>query len=75
MEPEIIGNRVKELMQKQNITIEQLSKKMDIDLRELNNKLEGKEEFYIDEMKKIKEIFELDEKSSDELFFKENCEV
>lgn len=75
MEPEIVGNRIKQLMQKKNITIETFSKKIGIDIQKLNDKLEGKEEFYIDEMKNIKEIFELDEKSSDELFFKENCEV
>ena len=75
MEPEIIGNRIKELMKKNKITVKELSDSMHIDIKELNEKLEGKEEFYIDEMKKIKEIFELDEKASDDLFFQEHCKI
>ena len=53
MEPEIVGKRIKKLMEIKNITSQQLSKKMEIDINSLNKKLEGQEEFYLDEMKKI----------------------
>ena len=75
MEPEIVGKRIKKLMEIKNITSQQLSKKMDIDINSLNKKLEGQEEFYLDEMKKIQQIFDLDIKTVDELFFKEECEI
>lgn len=47
MEPEIVGKRIKKLMEIKNITSQQLSKKMDIDINSLNKKLEGQEEFYL----------------------------
>ena len=65
MEPEIVGKRIKKLMEIKNITSQQLSKKMDIDINSLNKKLEGQEEFYLDEMKKIQQIFDLDIKTFD----------
>lgn len=71
MEPELVGNRVMNLMEKHNISITELSKLMKLDEKELKNKLNGKEEFYLNEMLKIKNIFKLDTKSCDELFFKE----
>lgn len=37
-------------MEIKNITSQQLSKKMDIDINSLNKKLEGQEEFYLDEI-------------------------
>ena len=75
MEQEIVGKRIKKLMEIKNITSQQLSKKMDIDINSLNKKLEGQEEFYLDEMKKIQQIFDLDIKTVDELFFKEECKI
>lgn len=42
---------------------------MDIDINSLNKKLEGQEEFYLDEMKKIQQIFDLDIKTVDESIF------
>ena len=75
MEPEIVGKRIKKLMEIKNITSQQLSKKTDIDINSLNKKLEGQEEFYLDEMKKIQQIFDLDIKTVDELFFKEECKI
>ncbi len=75
MEPEIVGKRVKKLMKIKNITIQQVSKKMGIDINVLNKKLDGQEEFYLDEMKKIQQIFNLDTKTVDELFFKEECKI
>lgn len=71
MEPEIVGKRIKVLLEKYNISEKEFSKRLGINLENLNSKLEGKEEFYLNEMLKIKEIFQLDDKSCDELFFKE----
>ncbi|MFR6659252.1 MAG: helix-turn-helix domain-containing protein [Clostridia bacterium] len=72
MEPEIVGKRIKKLMEIKNITSQQLSKKMDIDINSLNKKLEGQEEFYLDEMKKIQQIFDLDIKQLMNYFLKKN---
>lgn len=71
MEPKIVGERIKTLLKKYNISKKEFSEKLGINLNVLNNKLDGKEEFYLNEMLKIKEIFQLDDKSCDELFFKE----
>lgn len=71
MDAIVVGSRIKKLMENKNITIEQLSKKMGINEKELEKKLEGEEEFFIGEMAKIKVIFELDLKEFDELFFKD----
>ena len=75
MEPEVVGNRVKKLMKNRKITLEQLAKNMNIDEGRLKNKLDGKEEFYIGEMSKIKEIFKLNVKECDDLFFNENVKT
>ena len=75
MEPEIVGKRIKKLMEIKNITSQQLSNIMYIYINSLNIKLEGQEEFYLDEMKKIQQIFDLDIKTVDELFFKEECKI
>ena len=69
MEPEIVGKRVKKLMENNNIKTSELANKMDLKLEDLENKLEGKEEFYIDEMMKIKTIFRLNSSDCDQLFF------
>ena len=71
MEPEIVGKRIKTLMKKYNLSKKEFSEKLGINLDILNKKLEGKEEFYLSEMLKIKEIFHLDDKSCDELFYRE----
>ncbi len=75
MEPEVVGKRVKDLMKKQKITSEKLAKSMGIDKKDLLIKLEGKEEFYLNEMIKLKEIFKLDEKGCNDLFFRKTTEV
>lgn len=69
MEPELVGKRVMKLMEKHKIGIETLAIRMNLDVKILQDKLEGKEEFYLNEMIKIKDIFQLDTKSCDELFF------
>lgn len=70
MEPKIVGSRIKVLMEKRNITLQQLAEAMNIEKTNLEKKLEGEEEFVIDEMGKIAEIFNLSVKECDELFFK-----
>lgn len=75
MEPEIVGKRVRKLMENNNIEMNELANKMELKLEDLENKLEGKEEFYIDEMMKIKTIFQLDSNECDELFFQEDTEI
>lgn len=75
MEPEIVGKRIKDLMIENKKTIKEFAEEMGLSERELNEKIEGKEEFHLDEMKKIKEIFNLDIKSCDRLFFKEDEDI
>lgn len=72
MEPEIVGKRVIKLMDKHNMKREDLAIKMKLEMKKLNNKLEGKEEFYLDEIIKLKNIFNLDVKECDEIFFQES---
>ena len=75
MEPKVVGKRIKELMKIKNITIEELSKKLNLSKNMVKNKLEGNDEFCISEMAKIKEIFKLDLKDFDDLFFGENTKT
>lgn len=72
MKPEVVGRKVKELIEKNNMTTEEFSEKMNLTIETLQQKLEGKEEFYLDEMIKIREMFQLDAQHCEELFFKEN---
>lgn len=69
MEPEVVGKRVKKLLEKHKIEIEEFAHKMGISIETLEKKLKGEEEFYLDEMIKIKDIFQLDTKSCEKLFF------
>ena len=69
MEPKVVGERVIKLMDKHNIKIEELAQKMGLEMNKLKDKLSGKEEFYINEIASIKEIFNLDIKELDKLFF------
>ncbi len=71
MEPEIVGKRIMKLMEKNKIERKELADKMQLTIAELEDKLEGEEEFYLDEMMKIKDIFQLDGKECDELFFQD----
>lgn len=75
MEPEIVGNRVMKLMKEHKMGIEELAKKMEINKKSLEKKLKGEEEFYIEEMHKIQEIFDLNLKEIDDLFFKKNKNI
>lgn len=74
MEPELVGKRVMRLMEQHKIAIEELANIMKIDVKVLKGKLEGKEEFYLDEMIKLKNVFQLDTQNCDELFFQKTTE-
>lgn len=72
MEPEIIGNRIKKLMSLRNIKRSYLAKELKISYNALTKKLNGQREFNINEMWKIKEVLELDNRLCEDVFFNEN---
>ena len=72
MEPEIVGNRITELMKKQKINKKELASNLNITQLELEKKLNGEEEFYISQIMKIKEIFDLNLEVFSKLFFEED---
>lgn len=72
MEAKIIGNRIKELINIEGISKESLAKSLDLKLLKLEKKLNGEEEFYISEMMKIKEIFNLNLDVFAKLFFEKD---
>ena len=71
MEPEIVGYRMKQLMKIVKINEQQLADNLNMTLDELERKLNGKEEFYISEIMKIKELFHLNLDLFSRLFFEE----
>lgn len=75
MEAKIIGNRIKELMNIEAVEEDKLAKKLNMTLVKLEKKLNGEEEFYISEMMKIKEIFNLNLEVFAKLFFEEDFEL
>ena len=72
MEPKVIGNRIKELMNIEAVSKDKLAKSLNLRLVELEKKLNGEEEFYISEMMKIKEIFNLNLDIFAKLFFEKD---
>lgn len=72
MEANEVGNRVKALMKAKNITKEELAKRMGINTKTLSKKLEGKQEFFANEIILITKIFDLSLKECVETFFKAN---
>lgn len=72
MEPVIVGNRIKELMNISKINKKELADNLNITLFDLEKKLNGEEEFYISQMMKIKEIFNLNLDIFDKIFFEED---
>ena len=69
MEPKLIGNRLKTIMEKRQIKRSYLAKKMGISYNTLTKKLNGQKEFSAIEINKIKNALELDEKLSANIFF------
>jgi len=71
MEMEIIGKKIKKLMEKKKLTIKELASKMEISSKTLAKKLKGEQEFYINEIIKIAEIFDLNTECSASLLLSE----
>lgn len=72
MEPQIVGNRIKELMKNKRIEEKELANSLNISIVELERKLNGEEEFYLSQMMKLKEIFNLNLDTFAKLFFEKD---
>lgn len=75
MKPEIIGNRIRELMKIENIDKKKLANNLEITQIELEKKLNGEKEFYLSQIMKIKEIFNLNLDFFEKLFFEEDFKI
>ena len=64
-----IINNVKKLMDINNVGEKELSKQLNISLATMKKKINGDSKFYINEIEKIKEIFELDTDTFARMFF------
>lgn len=71
MEPKIIGERIKNLIKEKKVTKEYVAKRIGITNKKLENKLEGKEEFYISEIIELTKIFNLNIEECAKIFFDE----
>lgn len=71
MEPKIIGERIQNLIKEKKTTKEEVAQKIGITNKELENKLEGKEEFYIGEIIELTKLFNLDIEECAKIFFYE----
>ena len=69
MNPEIIGNRIKIIMNNKGIKRSYLAKKLKISYNTLTNKLNGKSEFSAIQMSMLKELLNLDNELSINVFF------
>ncbi len=69
MNPQLIGKRVKMLMTMRNIKRKDLASKMGISYNTLTKKVNGQREFCVDEILKMKEIFNLDLETFTNIFF------
>ncbi len=69
MEPEKIGKNVEKLMLNNNITIEELSNKLQIEPQELTNKIQGKQEFCVTDVLSITQVFNLSNEQVKQIFF------
>lgn len=72
MNAEIIGKRIKALMTIRNIKRSFLAKRLGISYNTLTKKLNGKREFNINELWKLKEILDMDNELCADVFFSEN---
>ncbi|MFR1183699.1 MAG: helix-turn-helix domain-containing protein [Clostridia bacterium] len=72
MEPKIIGERIKNLIKEKKVTKEYVAKRIGITNKKLENKLEGKEEFYISEIIELTKIFNLKIEECAKIFFNED---
>jgi len=75
MNPEVIGNRIKILMLNKGIKRNYLAKKLKISYNTLTNKLNGKSEFSAYQMSMIKDLLDLDDELSINVFFNPKFEI
>ena len=75
MNPELVGKRVKILMNCKGIKRSYLAKMMGISYNTLTSKLNGKTEFSIIQIEKIKKILDLNDEISANIFFNPNYEI
>ena len=75
MEPGIVGNRMKKLMEITKINEKELAENLNITELDLEKKLNGEEEFYISQIIKIKEIFNLNLDMFTNLFFEKDFKL
>lgn len=69
MDAQNVGKKVEQLIKLNNMEISEIAKKLQISEKELRNKIEGKDEFYVSEVIELTEIFKLDIKTVAEIFF------
>lgn len=72
MEPKVVGKRVKKLIEDYNIDKQFLATNLNISLKELEEKLEGKQEFFVSDVIIITEILNLDINTVAQIFFGTN---
>lgn len=65
----IIGKNVEKLIVERNVTLEQLSKEMQIDKKELMKKIEGKQEFCVSDVLSITKFLKLSNEEVSSMFF------
>ena len=75
MDPKLIGNRLKMLMEKKQIKRSYLAKKIGISYNTLTKKLNGQREFSAIEIAKIKCFLKLDDELSVNIFFNPEFEL
>lgn len=72
MDTELIGKKIKALMTVRNIKRSDLAKELSISYNTLTKKLNGKREFSINEILKIKEVFNMDVELCANIFFNDD---
>ena len=75
MDPKIIGERIKIVMLNKGVKRSYLAKKLKISYNTLTNKLNGKSEFSAYQVAMIKDLLELDDEFSINLFFNPNFKI
>ena len=74
MEPEVVGKRVEKLIKECNIDKKYLAESLNISVKCLEEKLKGKQEFFVSDVIIITEILNLDINTVAQIFFGTNIE-
>lgn len=74
MKPEIVGRKVRSLLEKLKVNYKILAEQLGISEKELNDRLEGKKEFLVCEVIDITQILELDINTVANVFFNDALE-